>query len=212
MKIYDFEQGSQEWHQSRCGIPTASVMKKLFTAKHAIPKGITGQVLNYAAQLAGDKQSGLPLSVEEGFQGNWATERGHELEGTAAMEYALETGTNVQAVGFITSIESLTGSDFVDRLVGDDGLLEIKCLLATAHTIAVAEASDGTCPADYYIQCQAQMWITGRQWCDLKLYHPHLPSKTVRVNADAGFQKLLQQQVDLVLTERDRLVGALEAA
>ena len=209
MQIHDFEQGSFEWHQVRCGIPTASAMKQLFTGSHGIPKNVTGTMLTYAAELAADLQSGLPLSMEEGFQGNAITERGHELEPIAADEYAFATDTDPQKVGFITNHGAGCSPD---RLIGENGLLEIKCLLAKAHTKAVADCVSGTCPADYYVQCMAQMWITGRQWCDLHLYHPHLPSYTFRVEADPEFFKKLEQQVAVILAERDRLVSALEAA
>ena len=71
---------------------------------------------------------------------------------------------------------------------------------------------EGECPADYYVQCQAQAWICERQYTDLYLFHPHLASVRFRVDADPKFQTLLAKQVALVIEERDRLIDALEQA
>lgn len=209
MEIHDFAQGSEDWLAVRRGIPTASAMKQLFTVAHAVPKKPTAAILNYAAEMAADSFSGLPLSNEEGFQGNWATERGHELEPVARREYDFLQDDEVTEVGFITNHGCGCSPD---ALVGDEGLLEIKCLLAKAHTQAVAECVAGQCPADYFIQCQAQMWITGRKWCDLYFYHPHLSSAQIRVKADTEFFSLLETQTQLVIAERDKLINALDQA
>ena len=209
MQIHNHEQGSLDWYQARCGIPTASVMKQLFTATHALPKGVTQTILTYAAELAADYQSGLMLSVEEGFQGNSITDRGQELEPVARSNYAFENDVTVAEVGFITNHGAGCSPD---GLVGDDGGLEIKCLLAKAHTKAVADCIEGTCPADYYVQMQTSLWITGRKWWDLYLYHPHLPSTQFRVEPSAEFFELLEKQTKLVLAERDKLVQALTKA
>ena len=209
MEIHGHEQGSLAWHKSRLGIPSASAMKQLFTASHGLPKGVTKIILTYAAQLAADRHSGLPLNSTEGFQGSWATDRGNELEPVARNQYSFTQNVNVAQTGFITNKGSGCSPD---GLVGDDGGLEIKCLLATAHTKAVADCIAGVCPADYYVQIQTSMWVTDRAWWDLYLYHPDLPSMDFRVEADLEFFKLLDQQVALVIGERDRLIAALVTA
>lgn len=208
MQVHNVEQGTPEWHQLRLGIPTGSRLKDLFTASHKIGKGVTKSILSYAAELAADKQSGILLSDEEGFRGNKATDRGHELEPAARDQYTFETGLDVAQVGFVTNHGAGCSPD---GLVGDDGCFEAKCLLAKGHTLAVA-AAHTECPADYYVQCQAEAWICEREWTDLYLFHPHLPCLKYRVMADEAFQKLLETQVALVIAERDKLVAALEKA
>lgn len=209
MQIHNVEQNTPEWFSLRSGVPTASAMKQLFTSSHALPKGVNQTMQAYAAELAADKMSGLPLSSDEGFQGNRATERGQELEPVARADYSLTTGVGVERAGFVTNFGAGCSPD---GFVGDDGLLEIKCPLAKNHTRGVADIVNGQCPTDYYVQVQAQMWICERDWCDLYYYHPHLPSATLRVHADPEFQKLLAQQTALIIGERDALVRALEKA
>ncbi len=209
MIVHDVEQNTPEWHQLRLGIPTASKIKDLFTAKHGIPKGLNKTILNYAAELAADKQSGKPLSVDENVSGLYATERGHNLEPIARRAYDLGQDEEVKQIGFVTNHGCGCSPD---SLVGERGLLEIKCLLHKAHTLCVADCMSGTIPADYYIQCQAQLWMCDRDWCDLYFYHPELPKASIRINADAKFQALMVQQVQLLIETRDSLIDALEAA
>lgn len=209
MEIHNHEQGSPEWHKVRAGIPTASKMKDLFTASHALPKGTNKTMLNYAAEMAADHVSGLVLSSIEGFQGNSVMDRGHELEPVARNEYAFIVDEEVQQVGFITNHGCGCSPD---GLVGDVGGLEIKCLLAKAHTLAVADCMANICPAEYYVQVMSSLWITGRDWWDLYFYHPDLPSKVLRIQPDPDFFKLLEQQVTVICRERDSLIKALDKA
>ncbi|RKW71268.1 YqaJ viral recombinase family protein, partial [Bacillus sp. L75] len=69
-----------------------------------------------------------------------------------------------------------------DGMIGDDGLLEVKCPNTT--TQLKRALSDGY-SADYKAQIQAQLWVTERQWCDFVSFDPRLDCK-------AGY---LQQRV-----------------
>lgn len=209
MEVHAMEQGSEEWLAARRGIPTGSAMKALFTASHGLPKANSKQLISYAAELAADSFSGLPLSNEESFQGNWATARGHDLEPIARKEYNFSQDLEVIETGFVTDYGCGCSPD---ALVGDVGALEIKCLLSKAHTICVTEAIGGTVPADYYVQCQAESWICGREWTDLYFYHPHLPSYCIRVMASAEFQEKLVTQTRAVIAQRDLMMKALGKA
>jgi hypothetical protein len=72
-----------------------------------------------------------------------------------------------------------------DGLVGDDGIIEIKCpALEPRHTRTVESKR---CPDDYMPQVQGGMWITGRQWADFISYFPPLPTEIVRVARDEAF-------------------------
>jgi predicted phage-related endonuclease len=59
-----------------------------------------------------------------------------------------------------------------DGLVGDDGLVEIKCPNTANHieTLLGAEI-----PSKYVNQMQWQMACTGRKWCDFVSYDPRMP-------------------------------------
>jgi len=205
MIIHDFEQRSPEWYAARCGIPTASEFSKLITSK-----GEPSKTLNtYALTLAGEAFAGEPLEVWEGNQ--W-TERGKELEGEAIHLYEFATESKVELVGFVTTDAQNAGCS-PDGFVGNDGMVEIKCLKPENHIKAILyHQKNGTCPTDYVQQTQGQMLICERKWCDLIFYHPKLPMLTIRQEPDAKLWDALKGGIKDVIAERDRVLAALRAA
>ena len=59
-----------------------------------------------------------------------------------------------------------------DGLVGDFGLLEIKCPNTATHLDTLLTKS---VPAKYETQMLFQMACTGRDWCDYVSFDPRLP-------------------------------------
>ena len=57
-----------------------------------------------------------------------------------------------------------------DGLVGEDGLIEIKCPQDKTYTQYLL---DGKIKPEYYSQMQMQMFITERLWCDYVVYNPN---------------------------------------
>jgi hypothetical protein len=110
-------------------------------------------------------------------------ERGMMLEGQAADFYGLEMGTELQKAGFFTDAQKRFGAS-PDRLIGDDGLLEIKCLMPAGH---VAQLISGKVDAKYMPQVQGQLMVTGRAWCDLLFYHPEMPSMIHYIERDEDY-------------------------
>lgn len=205
MIIHNVEQGSGEWFVIRAGKPTASKAKSLVTSQGKESKSMP----EYAIELAGELYAGEPLDA---FQGNSWTERGTELEDQARSLYELVNNCNIEQVGFITDDNNLYGVS-PDGLIGDDGDLEIKCLKATNHikSLMYFKKNDKP-PTDYVSQCQMRLFVTGRKWVDLFFYHPDLPEFTIRILPDLGFHRVLQQQLDRVLIERDRVLKIIESA
>ena len=166
MRIHDAEQGSDEWFRLRAGLPTASEASKLITSAGAESKSMS----DYAEILAGAKFAGRPLDQ---WGGNKHTERGHELEPDARQAYAFVCDQNVKQVGFCTDDMEQYGAS-PDGMCGDDGLVEIKCLSAKYHIKALMYyKKHNRAPTDYIAQCQMQMVVCERQWCDLT-YWPRL--------------------------------------
>ena len=101
-----------------------------------------------------------------------------------------------------------------DGLVGEDGLLELKCPMAPTHLLWLCR---GVMPHVHRAQVQGQIWVSGRSWCDFMSYHPQLPPLLVRVEPDERYQAalddLMPKLVTEVLTERERLreLGAVIA-
>ena len=151
MQIHNFEQGSEEWLAIRLGKFTASDFHTLLgnseAKKTILFKKAAERITGVSAD--GDKFSSVH------------TERGHELEDVARMAYELETGNEVNQVGFITSGEFIGCSP--DGLVGDDGGVEIKC--KDNHTHLKAVLNNYIEPA-HRTQCQFNMMVTERKWWD----------------------------------------------
>lgn len=204
MLIHNFDQYSDDWWAIRLGKPTASVASQLVTSTGALSKSLP----ELAAVLAADLYAGVPVDA---FKGNVYTERGSDLEPEARETYQFITGHDVMEVGFITD-DLLRWGASPDGLVGDDGLAEIKCKIAKEHVKALAYWNKNKRPPPAHVaQCQMQMFVAERAWCDLFLYNPELPSLRIRVKADPEFHKVLKSQLIAVLAARDEFVKMLEA-
>lgn len=67
--------------------------------------------------------------------------------------------------------------DFVggtpDGLVGEDGLIEVKCPFNPVNHLANLRSGEQI--MDYRWQIQGYLWITGRKWCDFVSYDYRFP-------------------------------------
>lgn len=209
MIIHDqVEQGSEEWFLLRAGLPTGSSFKKLVSATG---KKST-QLKEYAAQLAAEKHAGM-LLYEWG--GNFYTERGKEFEPMARDWYEFERDLEVEEVGFITDDDHTHGvspDGLVDGGHLSDGLVEIKCQIAKQHIMSIAYIKENDKPpTDFASQIYGQLMVTGREWCDLVLFHPNLPSYIHRVHRNASFEVTLREQINACIERRDKFYDMLES-
>lgn len=179
MEIINCEQGTYEWHALRAGRFTAT------DALELIPNLKNGKAKvgldTLAYQIAAFK---LTEELPEIFASTSAMERGKMLEPKARAAYVEATGQEVQEVGFCALDEYVGCSP--DGLVGDNGLIEIKCKTDPHHLYAVA--NDWVDPKHEW-QMQFQMLVTGREWCDYVLYNPNfepncLYIRTIRRDED----------------------------
>lgn len=198
MIVLDIEQGSDAWHKARIAIPTASNFDKIIT-----PTGkASTQARKYMLTLAVEAVTGLR---EESYQSS-AMLRGVELEPQARAFYEFTTGNQVEKTGFIFNDEKSFGCS-PDGLVGDDGLIEIKCPLA--HTIA-EYLLDGEAPSEYVPQIQGQLLITGRKWTDFLAYFPNLKPLLIRVERDEVYIAKLKELLDNFNKELKQTVEKLK--
>lgn len=161
----DFSQGSPEWHSVRCGKVTASRVADVIAKTKT---GYSASRANYAAQLITERLTGVQA---EGYT-NAAMQWGTETEPEARAAYEFNRAESVTEVGFVLHpIIGDTGAS-PDGLVGDDGLIEIKCPQTATHIETLIGAS---VPGKYVTQMQWQMACTGRQWCDFVSYDPRMP-------------------------------------
>jgi len=190
IKIYEVDQGTPEWFNLRKGKVTAS---------HAQAIGNNGRGLDtYLNEIMAEYFS----SAEKEQYSNINTERGNELEPTARMIYEMENACEVEQVGFCQL------NDFVgcspDGLVGNDGMIEIKCPDdKTYFNILMEEKID----SGYEWQCQMNMLILKRKWCDLVYYNPNfekstkifrlLPDEEKFKQLQAGFEKAEKKIIEM---------------
>jgi hypothetical protein len=98
--------------------------------------------------------------------------RGHLLEPFARDLYA-EHFDPVAECGFVSlATPAGTLGYSPDGLIGDDGLIEIKCPQPKTHLRSLLT---GEVPAEYYPQVQTGLAVAGRRWCDYISYSPGLP-------------------------------------
>lgn len=195
MKIHEVEQNTPEWFAIRAGKPTASEASMLVsgTGKES------SQIEKLAKRLAGESLIGEPLST---FDGNRYTEFGHAMEAESKDWYSFERNIEITECGFVTDDNELFGCS-PDALAAGDGLAEFKNK-PVKHLDTLLYWQKNQRPEPEYIpQCQMQMLVTGRQWCDLVYYSETLPKLIIRVNRDKDFIEKLKLQIAKCLALRD---------
>lgn len=191
-------QGSMEWFALHVGIPSAGGYDKILTPK---TRQLSKSVADYRNRLLADWLLG---ARPEDVQNAWM-QRGHALEARARAWYTWEHGKAVEEVGFVMRDDRLTGCS-PDGMVGDDGIIEIKCLSAANHIGYLLDPVD-----DYMTQVHGQLWVTGRKWCDRITYNPALPSVVRRIERDEAYIADLAAAVETFLVSlvaaRERLIA-----
>ncbi|QVJ07671.1 YqaJ viral recombinase family protein [Sphingopyxis sp. BSN-002] len=201
----EIEQRSPEWFAERCGKVTASKIADLMARTQ---KGWGASRANYAAQLVCERLTG---TAEQGYS-NAAMQWGTDWEPEAREAYGLHVGEFVDEIGFARHPVIADSGASPDGLVGDDGLVEIKCPNSATHIATLR----GEPIADKYIkQMQWQMACTGRQWCDFASYDPRLPERmrlhVARVSRDQAMIDDIEAHVQDFLAEVAATVADLEA-
>jgi putative phage-type endonuclease len=198
-------QGSPEWHEVRCGRFTGSRFGDLMAATRSGPAASRKNLL---ATLALERLTGQTVETYQ----NDAMRRGSELEAEARERYAFQHDVAVRQVAFVVH----PTLDFVgvspDGLVGAVGLLEIKCPASMPKHLDALRS--GSHAAEYRWQVQGQLWVTGRQWCDVVSYDPRFPEELqvacVRVARDEAAIAELEAAVVAADAEVTALVAELQ--
>lgn len=198
MIVLRCEQGSPEWRQARCGIPTASRFDRIITPK---TRKASAQQVGLRNELLAEWISGTP---SDDFASEFM-QRGKLLEPEAVAAYEWERGVTVDRVGFVRHDDLAVGCS-PDGLVGDDGGLEIKCYGMEHHIGALLSPNPD---AEHLCQIQGCLWITDRRWWDRYYYHPTLPSVLVRVERDEEFIHALAVEVEAFVHRLEEAKGTL---
>lgn len=203
MIIIDCEQGSPEWHAARCGKVTAS---RVCDIVRKTKSGVSASRNTYMGELTAERLTGR---VADSFKSK-AMEWGNATEDQARNWYAFLNDVQPVAVGCIVHETIPMALASPDRLVGDDGLLEIKCPNTATH---IATLRGEPVDPDYVKQMQWQMACSGRAWCDFVSYDPRMPEDMryhcVRVYRDNALIAELETAVVKFIAELDASVADL---
>ncbi len=199
----DIIQGSAEWFAVRCGKVTASRVADVIAKTKT---GWGASRANYMAELVAERLTG---EVAASFT-NAAMQWGVDQEPNARAAYEFRSDADVAMVGFVQHLHIPMSGASPDGLVGDDGLVEIKCPNTATHIEMLLSRE---IPGKYITQMMWQMACTSRQWCDFVSYDPRLPESmrllSLRVTRDDALIALLEKDVSAFLGELDGKVAAL---
>lgn len=182
----DLVQGSQEWHDARCGLLTASEMKYIITPTLKIASN--DKERSHLYELLAQRITGY---VEPTYISD-AMLRGIDDENDALVAYG-KNYAKVQQVGFVTNDKwGFTIGYSPDGLIGEDGQVECKSRSQKyqIQTLCDYVSVDAIDP-DFMIQVQTGLLVTERQWCDLVSYCGGLLMATVRVLPDEKIQEAI---------------------
>lgn len=205
MSAHEVAQGTDDWQALRLGKVTASRIADLMALTRT---GWGTSRTNYMAELVAERLTGVK---SEGFS-NAAIKWGLEMEPQARDAYVFFADADVTQIGFVDHPRiAMTGAS-PDGLVGDAGLVEIKCPLTATHIETLLTAS---VREKYLFQMQWQMACTGRQWCDFVSYDPRMPERMryfcQRMPRNDRLIADLERQVSEFLREVADKVAALQA-
>ena len=198
------EQRTEEWFAARLGKVTASKVSDV-VAKTKLGYGASRAT--YMTDLAIERLTGNPTE----FYANAAMQWGTETEPQARAAYEFIQSVTVVEEGFIEHSAIPMSGASPDGLVGDDGMLEIKCPMSKTHYDTLLT---GKIAKKYIDQMQWQMDCAGRQWCDFVSFDPRMPEGLdffcVRVERDDERIEFLEDEVQKFLTELSEQVTKLE--
>ena len=204
------EQGTESWFANRLGKVTASRLADVLAKTQT---GYSASRANYMTQLVLER---ITQTRAESYS-NAAMQWGTDQEPFARAAYEAHTGQMVEEVGFMPHPEIDASGASPDGLVGDCGMVEIKCPSSSTALEVWLTHSQGGNPVDakYYAQMQWQMRCANRQWCDYVVFDPRMPGKAqlfiCRVERNADWLKTAEDEIVKFLAELDAKVVALKS-
>lgn len=195
------EQRTEEWYQARLGKVTASKVAAVLAKKDSATRA------DYLTDLVLERLTGK----QQEFYTNEAMQWGTDTEPQARMAYEAESGNLVDELGFIDHPTIANFGCSPDGVIGEDGLIEIKCPNSKTHLSTLLSKK---APSKYIPQMQTQMDVMNRQWCDFVSFDPRLPEElqlfVVRVNRDDEYIAKLEEEVTAFLEEVESTVTKLK--
>lgn len=167
--IHNFEQRSPEWYAIRLGKFTGSDFHT-FLGKSATKDRL---ILEKASEHITGKPTNEDNFISTDMQ------RGIDNEDYARQLYEAETFNKVEQIGF-AELDEFTGCS-PDGLVGDDGIIEIKC---PKQSVFIDQVIKNKIKPEYETQIQFNLMVLDRKWCDYIAYNINFPLRVVRIFRD----------------------------
>ena len=173
MIIHTMPQRSDEWFAVKCGRFTGTDFGKLMPTAKQGPEDFNAAQMAIIYRVAAERLTGLKKGSD---WGSAPKDFGVETEDEARVSFMLETGLDVQEVGFAEYSEWIGCSP--DGLIGDDEGLEIKCPNSDTHLRYLKTHEDLL--DDYRYQCVGGLLCTGRKRWHLYSYDPRFEIERMR--------------------------------
>jgi hypothetical protein len=161
--LLDVVQGSDEWLAARVGLITASRFADAISKKK--DGSSTAKREDYKWEILAERLTKAATYRYVNAEMQW----GRDNEPAARAEYAFSREVEVVETGIFVDGNGVGASP--DGLVGEDGLIEIKCPTSRNHLYTVFNGVN----EDHLPQIYGQQWLTGRLWTDFISYDPRLP-------------------------------------
>lgn len=183
--IHDVEQGSDEWHQVRTGILTASEFRHILTPKLKLADNekTRQHVYEIAAQIINNY-------TEPSYIGE-AMLRGYSDEIKARDAYS-ENYDPVEEVGFITRVVDGNTLGYSPDGIGVIGNFGIECK-SRIQKHQVQTITDNTVPDEHIIQVQAGIYIAGLDYIDYVSYSGGMPIWVIKSEPIEEYQEAIAE-------------------
>lgn len=193
-------QGSEEWKRLRLGMPCASEMDRLITAKRWEP--VSGEARRkYLVRLLTERILGCPLDDAV----SPAMLHGTDWEAKTRATYCMMNGCDVVDAGFCTNDEGTVGASPDGFVEEPDISVEFKSpFKPEVHMGYVLEPE--LFKQEYWIQVQSQLYVTQKKAVDLVSGFAGLPMVCVRIEPHPEFQAKLQAALRPFLSDLALLV------
>lgn len=203
-------QRTTDWYLARKGMITASEIVNILTKGRGKDEVFGKTALSYLNEKLAERFMDAEQFIfysEDVKRSTPAMRWGNEYEDTAREVYEMATGNTVMDEPFqkLKGFEGYVGGSPDGRLSTMDGIIEIKCPFNPAVHL---EHLTWKTPEDllngnpqYYAQVQANMLITGTNYCDFISYSPLYRNKMdlsiLKVPKDAEYLKNLVERIHL---------------
>ncbi len=194
------EQRSSEWFQVRAGKITGSRFS------HAMARKDTAKYQDLISTLVAERTAGKYR--DDGYV-NSAMQWGMNHEDTARSWYASKYRRKVNEIGFVIHPKYQYIGVSPDGLVGNNGLIEIKC---PQHNNFLKVKESKLIPSHYRWQVQGQLWVCGRDWTDFVCFYPPKDGVVIRMEADEDDFAALEERCCEINMEVDKRIRSQKNA